>query len=365
VNASSRLNLTGERLLRLQRALGRLPGAPAGPDRFAALFADPAVMMSDLIERVLRGGQAAPADDRAEADVGRKPLPAPGPLPTGTSSSVPATAPAGATRPGGHQAMPPWRRHLDATVPPWRRHLDSTVGKPGEHRALADPSLTWPSAGPVRSASPTQERVLAAPADSTPSATDQAVSLPPVQDTTGVARYRGKDAGAPTGSSPPADTGTRPTVTRAGRSRRPPGRLPAGGARTPGLAPPHGATAPGLWPAPERADAAAPEPPASARLAPGFPGLAAALQTNIAYPAASATEISVPRPETALSPARSAAAHDGAGAAAAGLGGPRVSREADPRDPDAEYASGLRWLMERLASELELELIRAYGTSGR
>jgi hypothetical protein len=148
-----------------------------------------------------------------------------------------------------------------------------------------------------------------------------------------------------------ADAGIRPAMTRARRYPLSQGRLPASERQPPQPTPPHAITAPSLSPAPERL-AAAPAPPAAparARLVSGLPDLAAALQANVA-------------------------AHDagpgGADAADPRSRGSRPSHQApevnpfDPDDPDVASAPDLRRLMERLATELELEFIRAYGTAG-
>lgn len=347
MNASQRLDMTGAHLLRLQQALCRLPRLQASLDRFAELSADPAVQLSDLIERVLRGGPAPPAGDWPEAAPDRRPVAAPG------------SAPAVATRHEAHQAMRPGRRHPA-----------SATGTPSERRAAAGLSLTRPSAGPVQPASPPPERMPAVPADPATSAAGRAVSLPPATGPTG---YRSKDAGAPAGGSPAAGTGTGPAMTRASRSPFPPDRLTAAGARMPQAASPHMVTAPGLSLAPERAGAAS-APPGGARLASGFPDWAAALQANVASPVVPPTEMTPPRPETG--PARAAQPSDGAGAAASGPRRTHASHEAappapheiepyEPDDPALVAASDLRRLMGRITSELELELIRVYGTSGR
>ena len=340
MNAYQRLDMTGEHLLRLQQALCRLPRPGASLDRFGELSADPAVQLSDLIERVLRGGPAPPAGDWPEAVPDRRPVAAPG--------SVPAVA----TRHEAHQAMRPGRRHPA-----------SATGPPSERSATAGLSLTRPSAGPVQPASPPSERMPAVPADPATSAAGWAVSLPPATGRTG---YRSKDAGAPAGGSPTVGTDTGPAMTRADRSSLPPGRLPAVGDRMPRAASPHRVTAPGLSLAPERAGSA---PPGGARLASGFPDLAAALQANVATPAVPPVEMAPPRPDTGLT--QGVQPSGGAGADTSHVSheaGPHTPDEINPykpNDQDLAAASDLRRLIERIASELELELIRVYGTSGR
>jgi hypothetical protein len=340
VNAASQLEMTGEHVLRLQQALCRVPGFPAGLDRFAELFADPAVTLSDLIERVLSGGPdpgSALADEEPQATPDREPV----------------AAPSGAAR---HEAR----------------------------QVLTAPALSWPSAEPVRPAL----RTLAA--EPTASAADRAASPPPPQVTIATTRPGSTDVRWPAGDRlradageadvaddaddadagpamgvsaadadagpamgvSAADAGIRPAMTRARRYPLSQGRLPASERQPPQPTPPHAITAPSLSPAPERtADAPAPPAaPARARLASGLPDLAAALQANVA--------------------AHDAGPRGAADAADPGSRGSRPPHQApevnpvDPNDPNVASAPDLRRLMERLATELELEFIRSYGTAG-
>jgi hypothetical protein len=385
VNASQRLDMTGAHLLRLQQALCRLPGVPVGMDRFAELSADPAGRLSDLIERVLRGGPASPADDRPADDWPADDWPADDWPADDWPEAAPGRQPVAV--PGSGTAMATRRENRQA-VRPGRRAPASGSDIPGELRATPDPPLNGPSAGPGQPAFPAAER----PGGSTTPAAGRTVNFPPG---TGPAGYGSRDAGGPAGDGPPADPGTGPDMTRADRSARspgglPPGLLPAAGPRPPPAASAHRITAPGRSPAADSAGAA-PAPPAgarlaagvpdlaavplaSARLAAGFPDLAAVLQASVAGPAVPAAEMAAPLPEPGPpvadgpQPAGGAATPGPPRPPGAGEAGPRDPHEIstyDLNDPDLVAATDLRLLMERIACELELELIRVYGTSGR
>jgi hypothetical protein len=332
---------TAGRLLRLQRALCRLPVAPTGLGRHAALLTDPVVRLSDLVERLLvASAPAMVSEELADgAAVGLDRLTVPGSPMTATPPSVPPPGPRpqpagreppGTARPGGR-----------------RRHAE---GRRGDQPATVSPR----SAAPIRPA-PVAVPIPASALDLDAPATSPAAgaALPVAAGSAGQGR---SDTGAATHNGPPAGPGIAPTAaTPDGQPPPAPIRRQAGEGRTPSGP---RSLPPSAFTLPEPAEdeqappgGAAPGPPGGVRLAQSLGELAAALQSNLgrAIPPQVVGGSPPPGPDpVGPSPPGDEADHPAAGAV-----------------PEAAPASDPQRLLEWLARELELQLIRVYGTSGR
>jgi hypothetical protein len=361
VTATDQLRATGERLLRLAGALGRLPWAPGGPEPFASLFQDPAAMLSDLLEGVLTPETSVPALDG----------PADGAWTAGPGTVAPPSVARPMTASLGLDPLTP----TAPTAPPARRPARSGGAAAGGPRPAPLPPPA-PADLPTRSTSPSDLRVPAVARQERGTALGgMPHTLPPV-------------AAAPL----PSDWARlpRPTVLPTGPMPVRPGRPAAAGSEVDGVptrfgyyvsATPvvrAGAGALHAVPTAPRDGVPAPlgpagsEPPVGSRLAQGAAEMAAALRTNLTRPSPTpagrpgpgyAAEQTAPAPPSSAAPA-SPVPDPTTSDTAAGVETVHAPPFPTPGG-GAATAPDIDELMERLTVALADEFLRVYGTSGR